>query len=139
MVTMTDTFSKQKRSQIMKCILGKDTAPELKVRSFLHRHGIRFRLHAVKLPGKPDIVIKKFNTVIFVHGCFWHQHKDTRCKRASVPKSNLEYWLPKFDRTIIRDAANQDALIQKGWKVRVIWECQVTEKGLSELLRDIKQ
>ena len=74
--------------------------PEMRARSFLHSHGLRFRLHSINLPGKPDIVLKKYNTVLFVHGCFWHQHRDPRCNRSGVPKSNRNYWLPKLQRTI---------------------------------------
>ena len=98
----------------------KDTSPELIVRSTLHRLGYRFRLHVKKLPGKPDIVLAKHRTVIFVHGCFWHRHKG--CKQASTPKSNQAFWQEKFARNVERDRRNVRSLKQLGWKVIIIWE-----------------
>lgn len=136
---MTDTFSSENRRQIMKRIKSVDTAPEIKVRRFLHNNGLRFRLHAKQLPGKPDIVCKKYKTVIFVHGCFWHQHNIVDCKRSSVPKSNREYWLPKLQKTIARDKTHIKRLKELGWNVQVIWECQINEKRLNNLLHTIKK
>ncbi|MEN6350367.1 MAG: DNA mismatch endonuclease Vsr [Syntrophomonas sp.] len=135
---MTDIFLPEKRSQIMRRIKGIDTEPEMKVRRFFHNNGLRFRLHAKQLPGKPDIVFKKYKTVIFVHGCFWHQHNDIACNRSGVPKSNCEYWLPKLQKTIARDKAHQKRLKELGWNVQVIWECQINEKRLNNLLQTIK-
>jgi DNA mismatch endonuclease (patch repair protein) len=135
---MADTFSLEARSRIMKRIRGKNTTPELKVRSYLHRHGLRFRLHKKDLPGKPDIVLKKYKTVIFVHGCFWHQHYAPFCKRSSVPKSNQDYWLPKLKKTVVRDANHKDMLTKIGWNVEIIWECQINKEGLERLLEGIK-
>jgi DNA mismatch endonuclease (patch repair protein) len=134
-----DTFSPEKRTQIMKSIKSNDTLPEMRVRSFLHRNGLRYRLHSKQLPGHPDIVLKKYNTVIFVHGCFWHHHRSIKCKRASLPKSNQNYWLPKLNKTIVRDKRHAKQLKDLGWAVKVIWECQVNDKQLVKLLRIIKK
>ena len=106
----------------MSLIRSKDTAPEIIVRKLLHSLGCRFRLHKKGLPGKPDIVLKKYKTVIFVHGCFWHQHK--RCKRSNIPKSNRVYWKPKLSRNIKRDIQHKTDLKKLGWKTIVIWECE---------------
>jgi len=118
-----DTFSKSERSEIMRRVKSKNTSPEVKVRSLLHNMGFRFRLHRKDLPGNPDIVLPKRNTVVFVHGCFWHRHKG--CKRATEPSSRREYWLPKFERTVKRDAENQKKLAVMGWNVIVVWECEL--------------
>lgn len=106
----------------MRHVRSKDTTPEVAVRSLLHRLGYRFRLHRRDLPGNPDIVLPKHRVVVFVHGCFWHRHEN--CKRASLPASNLEYWLAKFERTIQRDKENQRKLKRLRWKVVVVWECE---------------
>ena len=135
---MTDTFLPEKRSQIMKRIRSVDTAPEMKVRRFLHNKGLRFRLHSKVLPGKPDIVLKKYKTVTFVHGCFWHQHRDPDCSRSGVPKSNRNYWLPKLQKTVVRDKEHRKRLKDLGWNVLIIWECQINEKRLNNLLRTLK-
>lgn len=135
---MVDTFSLEERSKIMKRIRGKNTTPELKVRSYLHCQGLRFRLHIKNLPGKPDIVLRKYKTVVFVHGCFWHQHHDLTCTRSSVPKSNQEYWLPKLQKTIARDTKHLGLLVELGWNVEIIWECQTNKEGLERLLKGIK-
>ncbi len=124
-----DTFSPEKRSEIMRCVRSIDTTPEKKVRSLLHKLGFRFRLHRSTLPGKPDIVLPKYQLVVFVHGCFWHRHHG--CPHATTPASRQEYWLPKFKRTMERDSRNQEELRQKGWKVIVVWECET--KDLSRL------
>ncbi|MBZ0261836.1 MAG: very short patch repair endonuclease [Hyphomicrobiales bacterium] len=107
----------------MRHVRSKNTTPEVAVRSLLHRLGYRFRLHRRDLPGNPDIVLPKHRVVVFVHGCFWHRHEN--CKRASLPASNLEYWLAKFERTILRDKENQRKLKRLGWKVVVVWECEI--------------
>ncbi len=107
----------------MRRVRSTDTTPEKAVRSLLHRLGFRFRLHRRDLPGNPDIVLPKYRTVIFVHGCFWHRHID--CNRASTPTSRREYWLPKFQRTVDRDRCNQEELRRTGWHVIVIWECEL--------------
>ena len=117
-----DHISKEKRSWNMSLIRSKNTKPEVFVRSIVHRLGFRFRLYKNNLPGKPDIVLKKYKTVIFVHGCFWHQHKN--CRRSNIPKSNREYWIPKLERNQERDAINKKKLKKDGWSVVVAWECQ---------------
>jgi DNA mismatch endonuclease, patch repair protein len=134
---MTDTFLPEKRSQIMKLIRSIDTTPEVKVRRFLHSNGLRFRLHLKALPGTPDIVLKKYKTVVFVHGCFWHQHKSSKCRRSSMPKSNRSYWWPKLQKTIVRDKAHRRLLKASGWSVEVVWECEINEKRLKKLLKAI--
>ena len=121
---MTDIFSEEQRSYVMSRVSSKDTKPEKIVRSFLHRSGFRFRLHASNLPGKPDLVLAKYKTVIFVHGCFWHRHKD--CKKATVPQSRKEFWEEKFKRNVIRDKENCKALNSEGWKILLVWECELT-------------
>lgn len=120
-----DTVSKEKRSEIMSKIRSKDTKPEIIVRSLLHSLGYRFRLHRKDLPGKPDIVLPKYKTVVFVHGCFWHQHEE--CSKCHTPKSNKDYWVPKLEATKVRDKRNQLELKAMGWKVVVLWECQIID------------
>jgi DNA mismatch endonuclease (patch repair protein) len=117
-----DIISKEKRSWNMSRIRSKDTKPEKIVRFLLHRMGYRFRLHVNNLPGKPDIVLPKYRTVIFVHGCFWHRHKG--CKYAYTPKSRIEFWEKKFADNIERFKSVKKELINKSWKVIVIWECE---------------
>ncbi len=124
---MTDTISKERRSWNMSRIRSKDTAPEIAVRSMLHRAGYRFRLHVKDLPGKPDIVLPKYKTVIFVHGCFWHRHKG--CKYATTPSTHKKYWLKKFDRNTANDKKHQRELKMLGWKVVTIWVCQLRFPG----------
>ena len=122
---MTDTISEERRSWNMSRIKSKNTKPECIIRSLLHRMGYRFRIHRKDLPGNPDIVMPKYNTVIFVHGCFWHRHKN--CKRATTPKSNVEYWGNKFSKNIKRDITYQKELKSLGWKVLVVWECELNK------------
>ncbi|MHC1790057.1 very short patch repair endonuclease [Solidesulfovibrio sp.] len=118
-----DTMSVAQRSRIMARVKGRDTRPEKALRSLLFRHGFRFRLHQASLPGKPDIVLPRYKTVIFVHGCFWHRHAG--CKRASMPASHAAYWERKFQRNVSRDAANKAKLEQMGWRVLIVWECEL--------------
>ena len=113
----------------MSRVRSKDTTPERRVRSLMHRAGYRYRLHAKNLPGKPDIVLRRHKTAVFVHGCFWHRHQG--CPRASTPQSNTEYWTRKFANNVDRDAEAQNALTRAGWRVLVIWECQT--KNAQEL------
>jgi len=120
-----DKVSPEKRSWTMAKVKGRDTCPEKIVRSLLHSMGYRFRLQRTDLPGKPDITLPKRKTAVFVHGCFWHRHPG--CKRATTPASNTEYWNPKFARTIGRDARNQGLLEAGGWRVLVIWECELKD------------
>ena len=119
---MVDRISKKHRSWNMSRIRSKNTKPEMVVRSFLHKAGFRFRLHRHDLPGKPDIVLPKYNTVIFVHGCFWHRHKG--CKYAYTPKSRLKFWKDKFAGTVKRDKLHLKQLQDNGWKVFIVWECE---------------
>jgi len=122
---MTDSVSKEVRSKMMSGIRGKNTKPELQVRSILHKMGYRFRLHRKDLPGTPDIVLPRFRTVIFVHGCFWHRHEG--CKFACTPKSRIEFWEEKFSRNMERDRRKILQLQQAGWNVEIIWECETTD------------
>lgn len=122
---MVDHLSSERRSWNMSRIRSKDTSSEIAVRSLLHKMGYRFRLHQGNLPGKPDIVLKKHNTIIFCHGCFWHQHPN--CRRATIPKSNQKYWLPKLQRNVNRFVAVQKQLEDAGWNVAVIWECETND------------
>jgi len=110
----------------MSRIRNRDTKPELIVRSLLHRMGYRFRLHRKDLPGKPDIVLPKYRTVIFVHGCFWHRHKG--CQFAYKPKSKEQFWERKFSDNVKRDAVSQSQLFSMGWKVLTVWECEVSDR-----------
>lgn len=119
---MADTLSRAARSENMRRIRAKDTVPELAVRRALHRMGLRFRLHADQLPGKPDVVLRRHNAVVLIHGCFWHQHR--RCIDGHVPRTNLTYWQPKLDRNVRRDRRNRRQLARLGFRVLVIWECE---------------
>lgn len=118
----------------MSRIRSKDTKPEKIVRSLLHRMGYRFRLHRKDLPGKPDIVLPKYRTVIFVHGCFWHRHPG--CKGATTPKSRTEWWQAKFDRNVTRDRAHRQELLARGWRVITVWECET--KDLTALVARLR-
>jgi DNA mismatch endonuclease, patch repair protein len=124
----TDVFTPEKRSEVMARVGTKNTKPELLVRSLLHKMGYRFRLHRKDLPGSPDIVLPKYRTVIFVHGCFWHRHPG--CRRATTPKNNFEYWERKFDRNKERDEKAKSALGERGWNVLTVWECETTRNGV---------
>ena len=115
---MTDIVDSQTRSRMMSGIRGKNTKPELALRRSLHALGFRYRLHAKGIPGKPDIVMPKYRTVIFVHGCFWHRHAS--CRYATVPATRPEFWVDKFDANVVRDAAVQSALREAGWRVGVV-------------------
>ncbi|MCC9007523.1 very short patch repair endonuclease [Pseudomonas putida] len=122
------------RSDIMRAVKRAHTGPEIVVRRALHALGLRFRLHRRDLPGSPDIVLPRFRTVVFVHGCFWHRHLG--CRYASVPKSRQEYWLPKFKANVERDAKKEAQLCELGWRVLVIWECETRKPTeLEERLR----
>ena len=132
---MTDIVDSQTRSRMMSGIRGKDTKPELALRRSLHALGFRYRLHAKGVPGKPDIVMPKYQAVVFVHGCFWHRHEG--CRYATVPSTRPEFWSAKFDANVARDAAVRSALFAAGWRVATVWECALrTETGV-EAARDI--
>jgi DNA mismatch endonuclease, patch repair protein len=120
-----DVFSREKRSQIMSRVSGKNTKPELIVRSSLHNMGYRFRLHRSDLPGKPDITLPKFKKVIFVHGCFWHGHRG--CRRSKRPSTNKKFWQEKLDKNMERDKLNIKNLKEFGWDVLVVWTCEVND------------
>lgn len=120
---MTDRISKEKRSWNMSRIRSKDTKPEIKVRSYLFKLGFRFRKNVQKLPGKPDIVLPKYSTVIFINGCFWHHHQG--CRYAYIPKTRTNFWLDKFSKNSENDKKNKVILQQLGWKVVVLWECML--------------
>lgn len=126
---MVDKLTPAHRSWNMSRIKASNTKPERIVRSLLHQMGFRFRLYREDLPGKPDIVLPKFHTVIFVHGCFWHRHEG--CKECTTPKSNTEFWLDKFRKNVERDDRVAQSLENLGWKVVVVWSCET--KDLSEL------
>jgi DNA mismatch endonuclease, patch repair protein len=122
---MADRLSNEHRSWNMSRIRGKDTKPERLVRSLLHRMGYRFRLHVVGLPGRPDVVLPRLRTVVFVHGCFWHRHDG--CLKASTPKSRVDFWQKKFGANLVRDAKAVTALSAMGWRVITVWECEVAD------------
>lgn len=135
---MTDVFTKAKRSWVMSRIRGRDTSPEKAVRSFLHDHGFRFRLHKQGLPGRPDIVLAKYRTAIFVNGCFWHHHP--KCKQAVYPKNRRRFWRLKIDGTVARDKKVVRSLRKLGWRVITLWECQIEARTsqLDRLVFEIK-
>ena len=126
-----DHLTPERRSENMAAIKSRDTGPEMVVRRMLHGLGYRYRLHRRDLPGLPDVVFPSRRAVIFVHGCFWHQHDASECS-ARAPKSNLNYWLPKLQRNVERDAKNLVALSTAGWRVLVVWECEVRDKEALE-------
>lgn len=119
---MVDRLSTERRSWLMSRVSSKNTSAEMRVRSAAHRRGLRFRIHRRDLPGTPDLVFPKRQLAIFVHGCFWHRHPG--CKKATSPKSRVDFWQGKFDRNVERDRANLDALAALGWRSEVIWECE---------------
>ena len=124
-----DTVSKERRSEIMSRIRSKGMKPEMIVRRMTHAMGYRYRLHYKTLPGTPDLVFPGRRKAIFVHGCFWHQHSDPACKKARVPESNRDFWVAKFERNMVRDAESQSSLVEMGWDVLVIWECEIEREG----------
>lgn len=132
---MSDIYSKQKRSEIMSKISGKDTKPEILVRKLLFAKGFRFRKNDKRLPGTPDIVLPKYKTVIFIHGCFWHNH--IGCKRSKLPKTNEVFWKKKISENVTRDDINVDKIKKMGWKVIIIWQCKLEKNISTELNRII--
>ena len=122
---MVDFVSPEKRSKIMRGVRSKDTRPEKLVRSMLHMRGYRFRLHDPKLPGKPDITLPRYQAALFVHGCFWHNHEG--CPSGRIPTSNMEYWETKIARTKARDRTHSETLVDMGWRVLVVWECELCD------------
>lgn len=130
-------LSAEARSRIMQAIRARDTRPEILLRCGFHAVGLRFWLHPASLPGRPDIVLPKYRAVVFVNGCFWHQHRG--CHSATRPKVNQRYWLPKLRRTIARDKCNTRDLRAEGWRVYVVWECEANEKEIGRLAAQIKR
>ncbi|MEZ5748247.1 MAG: very short patch repair endonuclease [Paracoccaceae bacterium] len=132
-----DRISPEQRSRNMSRITGRDTKPEIRLRSALHREGLRFRVCRNDLPGRPDIVFPRQKLAIQVRGCFWHQHSG--CKAGRIPGSNLEYWKPKLEANVKRDAEKDTELRSLGWQVLVFWECEIRNDGLIEkIVRDVK-
>lgn len=119
---MTDVVDSKTRSRLMAGIQGKNTKPEILIRSLLHRNGFRFRLHGDKLPGKPDIVLKKYQAVIFVHGCFWHRHL---CHLFKWPKTRPDFWKNKIDKNVLNDQKVIKELTSLGWRICIVWECSI--------------
>ena len=134
---MTDSINKALRSENMRRIRSDKTKPEMIVRRMIHAMGLRFRTHARELPGKPDIVRRKYRQAIFVHGCFWHQHAKKQCLDGRLPKSNAAYWLPKLVRNVERDKQNLHALRKAGWSVLVIWDCEL--QGIDAVARRLQK
>lgn len=131
-----DIMSPEERSLMMGKIKGRNTKPELIVRSLCHTLGLRFRLHRKDLPSSPDLVFPKYRLCLFVHGCFWHRHPG--CKYAYTPKTRLDFWLPKLHRNVERDKEKEELLRSMGWRVGVIWECETKHPDLLESrVRDI--
>lgn len=123
---MADRLTAEKRSWNMSRIRGKDTSIEVKVRKYLFSQGFRFRKNDKRLPGKPDVVLPKYHTVIFVHGCFWHRH--TGCKDATVPKTRTEFWIDKFEKNVANDRIHREMLEAAGWNVITLWECDIKKR-----------
>lgn len=132
---MADVVDPLTRSRMMAGIKGKDTKPELLVRSYLHQRGLRFRLNSRKLPGKPDIVLPRYCTVVFIHGCFWHRHL---CRTFVWPKTRPEFWKSKLDANAARDEKNAKQLKAQGWQVCIVWECELSPENLDALLEKIR-
>lgn len=132
---MADVHDKETRSYNMSQIKGKNTKPEILVRKFLHKNGFRYRLNYEKLPGKPDIVLPKYKTAIFINGCFWHGHDN--CKYFVVPKTKTKWWLDKINATKKRDVIKIKELAKLGWRIKVIWECQLKSDKRYQVFNDI--
>ncbi|MES2112511.1 MAG: DNA mismatch endonuclease Vsr [Bacteroidota bacterium] len=132
---MADVHSKETRSYNMSRIRSKDTKPEMLVRRFLHKNGFRYRLHVKTLPGKPDIVLPKYKTVIFIHGCFWHGHEG--CRYYVVPKTRTEWWLNKINGNITNDNNAEAVLKDAGWNIITLWECELKKSSLEETLKNL--
>ncbi len=131
---MADRLTREKRSWNMSRIRGKDTKIEVKVRQYLFSQGFRFRKNVAGMPGKPDIVLPKYKTAIFIHGCYWHRHEG--CKNCTTPGTNREFWLKKFEQNVQNDLKNRQALQAAGWKVLVLWECEI-ENSFEQLMESL--
>lgn len=139
---MADIYSKAKRSEIMSKISGKETKPEILVRKFLFSKGFRYRKNDKRFLGKPDIVLPKYKMVIFIHGCFWHHHKN--CSKSSLPQTNRDFWKNKIQGNVERDKLNKKKLKELGWKIIVLWQCRMKnrnlfEKSMSKLIKSITE
>lgn len=137
-VVRTTEEERAARSRQMAQVRAKDTKPELEVRRALHRAGLRFRLHAADLPGRPDIVFRSRRLVVNVQGCFWHRHPDPACRLARLPKSRLDFWLPKLDANRERDVRNKHLLETAGWRVIEMWECSINEGTIERLVAEVR-
>jgi DNA mismatch endonuclease, patch repair protein len=133
---VADIMSKGQRSELMSRVQSSDTRPEWILRSALHRLGFRFRLKNNHLPGRPDLVFPKYRTAVFVHGCFWHCHDE--CKKASVPKTNHKFWVNKLKENVSRDIRTLSSLTEQGWRVLVVWECQLEDNTLETIRKTEK-
>lgn len=131
---MVDVVDKATRSRMMAGIRAKNTKPEVSLRSALHRLGFRFRIHQ-QLPGRPDIVLRRYNAAVQVHGCFWHRHEG--CRFATNPSSRPEFWQAKFSANIERDHAAQLRLQEQGWRTAVIWECAIKQRGATQIAHEL--
>ena len=123
---MSDNLTPEKRSWNMSRIKGKDTSIEIRVRKWLFQKGYRYRKNVTNLPGKPDILLNSYKTVIFIHGCFWHRHPD--CKDATLPKTRTEFWKLKFEKNVSNDSKNREKLEKLGYQVLVLWECEINKR-----------
>jgi DNA mismatch endonuclease, patch repair protein len=132
---MADVVTKEKRSEVMSKIRSTNTKPELLVRKFLFSQGFRFRLHDKKLPSRPDIKLSKYSCLIFVNGCFWHGHKN--CRNYVMPKTNKKFWYGKIENNVKRDHKNLNELKKMGWKIIIIWECQLRIKKRGKTLNNL--
>lgn len=133
-----DIWNKNKRSEVMSKIRSDNTKPEIVLRKALFAKGYRYRINAKTLPGKPDIVLPKYNTAIFVHGCFWHGHEKKICSDSHIPKTNTAYWNEKITRNKQRDGRNSALLQSMGWKVMIVWDCEIQQKGnMENIIRKI--
>lgn len=134
---MADTVTRGRRSEIMSNIRAKGMTPEMAVRRITHAMGYRYRLHREDLPGKPDLVFPRRRKIMFIHGCFWHQHADPAFKLARRPRSNQDYWLPKLERNAARDAEQHASLTAAGRDVFVLWECEIIAgAGIANWIRE---
>lgn len=133
---MADVVDQATRSRIMAGIKGANTKPEIALRKAMHALGLRFRLHAKGMPGRPDIVLPRWKAVILVHGCFWHRHEG--CRYATVPRTRPEFWHKKFASNVDRDQRNLEDLGASGWRTRVVWECELNKLGARHIAEDIK-
>lgn len=133
---MVDIVSEKKRSEMMAGVRQKNTKPELLLRKQLHRLGLRYRLHVKELPGSPDLVFPKYKTAVFVHGCFWHQHAG--CRRSRRPGTRKEWWNEKLQKNIDRDKRQESTLRSGGWRVQIVWECEVLE-NVEEAARNLER